>query len=62
MKRNSELNFILIKSFSNLQNFTAPQLGSHAIKKALENSNVEPSKVEEVFMGCVLQAGENIIS
>jgi acetyl-CoA C-acetyltransferase len=36
---------------------TAPQLGAAAIKAALERAGVAPSKVDEVFMGCVLQAG-----
>ncbi len=40
-----------------LSSLTAPQLGAAAIKAALERAGVEPSKVEEVFMGCVLQAG-----
>jgi acetyl-CoA C-acetyltransferase len=40
-----------------LSSLTAPQLGSTAIKVALERAGVEPAKVDEVFMGCVLQAG-----
>jgi acetyl-CoA C-acetyltransferase len=36
---------------------TAPQLGSIAIKAALERAGVDPAKVEEVWMGNVLQAG-----
>jgi len=40
-----------------LKNFTAPQLGSIAIKNAIDKCKVNPTKVEEVFMGCVLQAG-----
>lgn len=35
----------------------APQLGATAIKAALEQSGINPSEVQEVYMGCVLQAG-----
>lgn len=40
-----------------LGDLTAPQLGSAAIKAALERSNVKPETVNEVFMGCVLSGG-----
>lgn len=40
-----------------LSKVPAPQLGSHAIRAALEDASVSPEDVEEVFMGCVLQAG-----
>ncbi len=40
-----------------LSSLTAPQLGAAAIKAALERAGVSPAKVDEVFMGCVLQAG-----
>jgi acetyl-CoA C-acetyltransferase len=36
---------------------TAPELGSHAIRAALERANVAPEDVDEVILGCVLQAG-----
>ena len=36
---------------------TAPQLGSAAIRAALERSHVQPADVSEVYMGCVLTAG-----
>jgi acetyl-CoA C-acetyltransferase len=35
----------------------APELGSHAIRAALERAQVAPEDVEEVILGCVLQAG-----
>lgn len=35
----------------------APQLGSTAIKTAVENSGINPSTIDEVYMGCVLSAG-----
>src|SRR5258708_14945715 len=40
-----------------LASLTAPQLGATVIKAALERAGVPPGKVEEVVMGCVLQAG-----
>ncbi len=40
-----------------LSSVPATQLGATAIKGALEKSNVDPSLVNEVFMGNVLQAG-----
>ena len=40
-----------------LSPLTAPQLGAIAIRAALERAGVDPGKVEEVWMGNVLQAG-----
>ncbi|HEX8826359.1 MAG TPA: thiolase family protein, partial [Archangium sp.] len=40
-----------------LSKLTAPQLGSIAIKAALERAGVSPETVDEVIMGNVLQAG-----
>ncbi len=40
-----------------LAELTAPQLGSAAIKAALERSGVSPNEVSEVLMGCVLTGG-----
>ncbi len=40
-----------------LSKLTAPQLGAIAIKAALERAGVKPEAVQEVLMGCVLQAG-----
>lgn len=39
-----------------LKNFSAPQLGAIAIKAAVERAGIRPADVEEVLMGCVLQA------
>jgi acetyl-CoA C-acetyltransferase len=36
---------------------TAPQLGSHAIRAVLERAGVSGEDVDEVVLGCVLQAG-----
>ncbi len=35
----------------------APQLGSVVIREALQRAGITPEQVDEVFMGCVLQAG-----
>ena len=40
-----------------LASVSAPRLGAAAIKAALEKSGVSPEAVQEVYMGCVLQAG-----
>src|SRR5215813_6126780 len=40
-----------------LKPFTAPQLGSIAVRAAVERAGLDPSQVDEVIMGCVLQAG-----
>lgn len=40
-----------------LKSFTATQLGAHAIKAAVEKAGINPAQVQEVLMGCVLQAG-----
>jgi acetyl-CoA C-acetyltransferase len=40
-----------------LSSITAPNLGATVIKAALERAGVAPDKVDEVVMGCVLQAG-----
>ncbi len=39
-----------------LKNFTAPQLGAIAIKGAIAKAGIDPALVDEVLMGCVLQA------
>lgn len=40
-----------------LKDFSATQLGSHAIKAAIERSTLAPGDIHEVIMGCVLPAG-----
>ena len=40
-----------------LASVAAPRLGAIAIRAALERAGVEPSAVDEVVMGNVLQAG-----
>jgi acetyl-CoA C-acetyltransferase len=40
-----------------LKDFSAPQLGAVAIKAAVEKAGIAPTQVQDVLMGCVLQAG-----
>ena len=40
-----------------LSSLTAPQLGARALAGALAHAGVTPEDVEQVYMGCVLQAG-----
>src|SRR5262249_28612177 len=40
-----------------LKSFTAPQLGSIVVRAAIKRANLDPSRVDEVIMGCALQAG-----
>lgn len=39
-----------------LKEFSAPQLGAIAIKGAVAKAGIKPEDVQEVFMGCVIQA------
>ena len=40
-----------------LANTPAPELGAIVIKEALNRAGVKPEQIEEVYMGCVIQAG-----
>jgi acetyl-CoA C-acetyltransferase len=40
-----------------LKDFTAPELGAIAIREAIKRSGVADDQVNEVIMGCVVQAG-----
>lgn len=40
-----------------LSNTPAPDLGTVVIKEALKRAGVKPEMVDEVYMGCVIQAG-----
>jgi acetyl-CoA C-acetyltransferase len=40
-----------------LSSFTAPQLGAMAIREAVSRAGIDPTLVEEVFMGQVVQGG-----
>ena len=39
-----------------LKDIPATKLGAIAIKSAIEKAGIQPEQVEEVLMGCVLQA------
>lgn len=41
-----------------LKDFSASQLGAHAIKAAVERASLKPEDIHEVLMGCVLPAGQ----
>jgi acetyl-CoA C-acetyltransferase len=40
-----------------LQPFSAPQLGALVVREAIRRAGVEPARVDDCIMGCVLQAG-----
>lgn len=40
-----------------LQSYAAPKLGALVVREAVKRARVEPGKVDECIMGCVLQAG-----
>ncbi len=40
-----------------LKSFSAPDLGALAIKAAVEKAGISPDDIDEVIMGCVVQAG-----
>ena len=40
-----------------LKGMTAPDLGAVAIKEAVKRAGIDPANVNEVIMGCVVQAG-----
>ena len=41
-----------------LSDLSAAQLGAAAMKGALQAARLEPNEIDEVYMGCVLQAGQ----
>jgi acetyl-CoA C-acetyltransferase len=40
-----------------LQSYTSPQLGALVVREAVRRASVEPARVDDCIMGCVLQAG-----
>lgn len=40
-----------------LKNFSAPELGAFAVRAAIERAKLDAQQIDEVIMGCVLQAG-----
>ena len=45
------------KFLGSLKNFTAPQLGAIVVRESVKRAGVKPEDVDEVIMGCVIQAG-----
>jgi len=41
-----------------LSPLSAHQLGSHVIGAAVERAKLSPERIDEIFMGCVLPAGQ----
>src|ERR1700751_5282370 len=35
----------------------ATELGAHAVRAAIERAGIDPNQIDEVLLGCVLQAG-----
>src|SRR5471030_2881872 len=46
------------KFMGDLTPFSAHKLGSHVIGAAVDRAKLSPERVDEVFMGCVLPAGQ----
>jgi len=45
------------KFLGSLKGFTAPQLGAIVVRESVRRAGVAPEDVDEVIMGCVVQAG-----
>ena len=45
------------KFLGSLKGFSAPQLGSIVVRESVKRAGVKPEDVDEVIMGCVIQAG-----
>src|ERR671939_1900387 len=45
------------KFLGSLKGFSAPQLGALVVRESVKRAGVEPAEVDEVIMGCVIQAG-----
>ncbi len=45
------------KFLGSLKGFSAPQLGALVVREAVKRAGVKPEDVDEVIMGCVIQAG-----
>ncbi|HEY8334247.1 MAG TPA: acetyl-CoA C-acetyltransferase, partial [Tardiphaga sp.] len=41
-----------------LSSLSGHKLGSHVIRAAVERAKLTPDRIDEVFMGCVLPAGQ----
>lgn len=47
----------IAKFQGSLQSYTAPKLGALVVREAVKRAGVDPAKVDDCIMGCVLQAG-----
>jgi acetyl-CoA C-acetyltransferase len=45
------------KFLGSLKGFSAPALGAIVVREAVKRAGVKPEDVDEVIMGCVIQAG-----
>ncbi len=45
------------KFLGSLKGFTAPQLGAIVVRESVKRAGIKPEDVDEVIMGCVIQAG-----
>src|SRR6185369_7812438 len=45
------------KFLGSLKGFTAPELGSIVVRESVKRAGIKPEEVDEVIMGCVIQAG-----
>lgn len=45
------------KFLGSLKGFTAPELGAIVVRESVKRAGVRPEEVDEVIMGCVIQAG-----
>lgn len=45
------------KLLGSLKGFTAPELGAIVVRESVKRAGVAPEEVDEVIMGCVIQAG-----
>lgn len=47
----------IAKFQGSLQSYTAPKLGALVVRESVKRARVDPAKVDDCIMGCVLQAG-----
>ncbi len=47
----------IAKFQGSLQSYTAPKLGALVVRESVKRAGVDPAKVDDCIMGCVLQAG-----
>ena len=46
-----------VESFWIIENFSATDLGAMVVRESVKRAGVKPEDVDEVIMGCVIQAG-----